>query len=416
MEINSEYIMSRELLVYLYNSVRDAGIITSANYKSHENTLHLLDLDSSAKRYPRNQEPQIYNDNTIIVEYDPTNIVIVGSSVLKIYNELFFSYYSHYSEMEEYINRTTHDLDIVWWPTVTINDKSLQYKLVKITSPAIASFVDDFLENLKNSITVPEKLLAIRKILGDTHDVYFTFEKTLFEPAGTYNITLLMSYGEKVNYKICDIAVHDGINSQQYDIYGNYISVIKPMSFDPSYVIEKKVYISNNLFTAFNKIHIREKDSNIYLPNAIQYFFQQLLAFNNFIRTSNMKLFTIYGRLQFIVEMLTLIKTQSNVYYTNFLLGFLTEEDDIRMITHTLNYYVRNKIIENYDLLNKLCPTIKNVSMVADAKPLCNTLKSYTIVHPGESLLLYKNNSNTVQSKKVKERRTRKTRRMCRTH
>jgi hypothetical protein len=302
-------------------------------------------------------------------------------------------------------------LDIVWWPTVTTKDKSLEDTLVTITSPAIASFVDDFLQNLKNIVTVPEKLIEIRKILGDKHNVYFNFQKTLFEPAGTYNITLLMSYGEKVNYKICDIAIHDCINGQQYDIYGNHISVIKPMSFDPSYVIEKKVYMSSNFLTAFNKIHIREKDNDIYLPNAIQYFFQQFLTFNNFLRTSNMKLFTIYGRLRFILEMLKRIKSPSNVYYSNFLLGFQTEEDDIAIITYNLDYYLTRKITENYISLNRLCST-RNVSMIADAKHLCDLVKTYTTVYPGESLLLYKNNSNTVRAKKV--RRQRRTRRSSR--
>jgi hypothetical protein len=415
---------SGSIISELYTCVREAGELSSdmllKKYKSYNSNtaVHLLNVKSMGRRYPRDQMYEERNTKKIRIEYNPDDIVLVGGAALKIYDMEIFSKLKHRSTintLENFINKTTSDIDIVWWPRL-INNLD-QSKLVNISSPIISVFVNDFVEQLntilsdtkieKLSDTIHTNITNVTNITNrknKTNKVSFSVIKTIFQPAGVYNIVINLNYGDSItNYKICEIAIHDTINGQEYDINYNRINTIEHMSYDPSYVTTNITSYNFDLLLSelntrtttatteinqllylylFKKIKIKIDGTDIFLPNIIQFYFQQLLAFNNFTEKHNNKIFVIYNRLFFILKMFAIsdIVNSANIDVLNMLISgsqFKLNEKGIDIIYQYL-YKSYDKMLKRHLIIyDNMCRAI-NTSNSSIGKKLCNTIEDYS--------------------------------------
>lgn len=261
------------------------------------------------------------------VRYEPQDITVVGGAALNIYDATLhpFKMRHHIGQLEQYIKKTTADMDMVWWPTIT--SKFEENWIVVSSSPAIQLAVTMFEKELTSYLNAPAISNAFIAMFGPTLYEYgqlteCTVEvENLPEPlAGISNISLSfhLSFngGEPIIlYKLCEIAIHDGGASQRYDEKGQEIKTLQPMQQDPVYCTEEE----NTAPLIFKKSKIPKSTDAILVPSMLPFIKQQVFAFGNHIRSDKkdaaVKAFVHYKRIMYLRTLLNTfdLSAHSNV-------------------------------------------------------------------------------------------------------
>ena len=315
--------MAANLLSHVENIIYLTGLINSAASTAQNNIMHLKDkslkntthlLEANKANTLRNKAPMV--SDMYRITYNPPDLTLIGGAVLTIYDHLLPAFKERHDikSLQSYMKRRTTDIDMVWWPTIRLNDKTEfitsktpaeQKKIQKsytskedtylviYTSPAIIEVVNVFAEALNNVFQDALPMIQSRVIsaLSINESQVNTFEievsKKSFELAGTH--TILVSFilnGIKME-EICQISLHDGGSSQLYRRDGEKNTSIETMHNDPVYCT-----VGNSYLIHLKDMHIKVLNvQTIQIPSILAFVEQQMFAFgNNMISASGTRL------------------------------------------------------------------------------------------------------------------------------
>lgn len=366
----------------IYSHIQRAAILANDALKmiyddpKNDTTVHLLPFEEVGTR--TTLRPTSINTTDIKIDYDAKDMILVGGAALKIYDLQFsrLSRRANTASLENFINKTTSDIDIVWWPRIYKSpDHVASNNLVVITSPIIQTFAKIFVTKLNTIFQYSEVQSGIKNVMRVVGNIEFNATSVTFLPAGVQTISIHIRDATvfKDWYKLCDISIHDEINSQKNTMFGEKINTIQRMKIDPMY--------------SLNPTHIKHKYTIIHLPGIHEFFMQQLLALRNLLNYEDpiirKKSIVNYKRIEFLLNIINTNKSSTNV---NIL-------DSLSLS----RYSAYNIDINNYF-----------ISLILNALyPVCETLyKTHkhdeTITYICNDLAKYKDKDLTIQTIEIK--------------
>ena len=275
----SEILSDVSLILDIYGIVKGAGILASRRVQ-REGLENKVCIIPSKEEGVNRTNTQCLETTKCSVFYDANHLTIVGGAALSIYDEKL----SHLKRrrglisLADYMKKKTSDVDINWWPVVTCRDGMIPTS----RSKGIVALVEYFMEELQNAFNRNASYLT-RKIQPHVHNgrALDTITPTVrlrrhTWQAGVFNIEVLFLVRDKL-LKICDINVHDGGASQQWDSQGNEITDVRPMIEDP-------VYCNPDKESGQPLRYLLLGNRMVAVPHIRSLVEQQLFAFNNLLR------------------------------------------------------------------------------------------------------------------------------------
>jgi len=307
-EIASHVLSRVENIIYLTGLINSAAnktmnSIAQLGENSRKNQTHILESQQDMTRH----HPSTSTDAFRIL-YNPADITLIGGSVLTIYDHLLPASKTQHDikPLQSYMQRRTADIDMVWWPTIKLNEESAcmqtksdkerkamsaafvyekQSHIVISTSPAIMTVVDVFEQQLcavfQEALPTIQTnvLIALLENAVPIQVQSFSIDvsKRSQTITGTHTITVSITLNGIKMDEICQISLHDGGSSQLYKRDGGRNTQLAHMMRDPVYCTIKNAYLIKlkelNIHVPF--VH------TIQIPSVLNFVEQQMFAFGN---------------------------------------------------------------------------------------------------------------------------------------
>ena len=247
--------------------------------------------------------------NKYLIEYNENDIMIVGGAALNIYDYLLKEFKNRrgISPMEEYIKKKTSDIDIVWWPRLTAEVSnptvSINNEIILSSSTAIENLVLKFKQELElefNRKEIKERIISqIEPFINniDINTLFIKINWLSFYAAGVHKLEVDFDIKGQI-LKMVDISIHDSGASQKNDIEGKLINDLRPMTEDP--VFCDSLISSINSIKSFPIKLNNGSEIIVKVPSIYSFIEQQMFAFDNLIRDSQLKAFINYKRVEYI--------------------------------------------------------------------------------------------------------------------
>jgi len=279
------------------NSVAQLGV------NARRNQTHILKSQQDITRRQVGTPTDTYR-----IVYNPADITLIGGSVLTIYDHLLPASKAQHDikPLQSYMQRRTTDIDMVWWPTIKLNEESafMQTKsdkerkemcktfvyekgpyIVISTSPAIMTVADVFEEQLRTVFqealpTIQTNvLIALLENAVPIQVQSFSIDIARRSQGitGTHTMIVSITVNGIIMEEICQISLHDGGSSQLYRRDGEQNTQLEHMTRDPVYCTVKNAYLVKlkemNIHVPF--VH------TIQIPSVLHFVEQQMFAFGN---------------------------------------------------------------------------------------------------------------------------------------
>lgn len=366
--ISSKILSDVEIIADIYKIVKAAGLAATNNdtvKKIHNNLCVIKPYQPGKTRSAKCVLTKDYS-----IEYDANDITIVGGSVLNIYDYKLRALKERrgLGVLEDYIKKKLSDIDIVWWPRPS-SDK----EIIISTSNAIIELVRVFQLELQKRFNDAAKDLEAKikpYITNASKADELKIDVSSFETrlAGVFNINITFQIKGKT-LKICDISVHDSGASQKLDANGKDITHLQFMIYDPMYSNPRQ-----GLTTSITYLNINGID--IAVPNIETFVKQQMLAFDNLVRLSNIKGFINYKRVEFIKQLLSKFNLTNKENSSDLLEVFSTDSPAyLSNIIRVIDRRVKESIKKLYTPILSLCKPI-NTSTDTMIKKLCDAAET----------------------------------------
>ena len=246
--------------------------------------------------------------DTYRIVYNPADITLIGGSVLTIYDHLLPASKAQHDikPLQSYMQRRTTDIDMVWWPTIKLNEESALMKtksdkerkemckkfvyekepyIVISTSPAIMTVADVFEEQLRTVFqeAIPtiqtNVLIALLENAVPIQVQTFSIDVSRKSQTitGTHTMIVSITVNGIIMEEICQISLHDGGSSQLYRRDGERITQLEHMMRDPVYCTIKNAYLIKLKEMNINVPHVH----TIQIPSVLDFAEQQMFAFGN---------------------------------------------------------------------------------------------------------------------------------------
>jgi hypothetical protein len=352
-KLSAEFISQKENLAEIYKLIAKAAQNTLPPDDS--DSKFLVEFNDKSRFTPRNIRNNATKD--IKISYSPQNICITGGSALNIYDLALEEYRKRktITPLKEFVNRSTPDIDIVWWPTVTGTDSN-KYAVISV-SPIIHNFITRLEKQLDESFSY---------LIGKQYRVFDTiytvnrvkisnnFADSGQRPAGykygTHQLKISIQINDTLIH-IVDFSIYDSASGQTKPQQS-----LLPMNKDP-------VYMNQSTIKTL-QIH----DIHVNVPEIKHLIKQQIFAFNNIYPINPMKGMVIYKRILYIKELIYKANSQNNIQDIHNVLGNIGNIP-IKSITDTLNKNSINSL-ENVSRVieEEIIKTVHPVNPVKNSK------------------------------------------------
>lgn len=348
--LSSRILTDVGLIAEIYNIVKNAGINTVKNVLvvSSKNNVNIIKpyIDDVSRANTNCRSPIANNiennkacrySSMYSIEYNPSDIMIVGGAALNIYDYLLKDLKERrgIKALEDYLKKKTSDIDIIWWPRSSTNKE-----IIVSSSKAIENLVYVFKEELvKNFASKKDELCNKLKSYINCDKLDINIKLFHIWKAGVWSVNIEFTIGKNV-LKICDISVHDSGSSQLYDLNGNKINDLRFMTEDPIYSNPRQGLDNSISYLIINDIYVA-------VPAIKSFIHQQMFAFNNLLRNNQEKGFINYKRVEFIKKILQniIITNSNNRNYKELVEIFKTDNlDIINYIIAYINDIEKNSI------------------------------------------------------------------------
>jgi hypothetical protein len=372
--LSSRILSDARLIAEIYNIVKNAGTNTVKNelvVSSNHNVNIIKPGIYGVNRASTNCRSPIANNiannkacrhsSEYSIEYNPSDIIIVGGAALNIYDYLLRDLKERrgIKTLENYLKKKTSDIDIIWWPRPSTNKE-----IIVSSSKAIENLVYIFKEELVKNFAAKKDELHI-KLKPYIKDITLDINVKSFHTwkAGVWSINIEFIVGKKI-LKICDISVHDSGSSQLYNLEGYTINDLRFMTEDPIYCDPRQGLNNSISYLIINDIYVA-------VPVIQSFIQQQMFAFDNLLRNNQEKAFIHYKRVEFIKNILQniIITNLNNRNYTELIEIFKT--NNLEFIKSTINYInniEKNSINKNRRKILEFCSHITDDVFI---KQLC---------------------------------------------
>lgn len=398
--LSAKILSNKDILIDIYSVVKQAAIDTTTDPSviSQKNNVCLLPMQVEGIKRTQSKERCI-DSKDASVQYYPDALTVIGGAALNFYDfELQeFKVRKGIPELQEFIKKSTADLDMVWWPLYSISNQSLYNKLAISQSIAIETIARIFTNKLIerfNALEDSDLMTSISNILGGKVTVSVTIRPTY--PAGVWNIECTF-IANNINYKIIEIAIHDTASGQRYDKYGIEINQLLPMTMDP-------VYTTLQANTPSTITQLDFEKEKVSVCNIIQFTKQQLFAFNLLTKAKLVKSLTNYKRIVYIIELLNNIQTDNsrNIEILKSVFGINSYQERTNILQYIMDE-VYSSIKLNYLNIIDICKSVE----VRD--PIINELLSIALYDQLKDLSYkYENKRLNIEAPLRKFKRTRK--------
>jgi hypothetical protein len=328
-ELSAKLLSNNTIFLSIYQLIQQAAnlVTTEPDYTipvaADKQNVRLLETKTTKIRKSPDHI-SITGDKDTFIEYNSRDLTIVGGAVLKIFNIKLHDILKGLGiiSLKEYLKRETPDIDLVWWPRISINhDNSVLNKekeyIITSESPAIHTFVNTFVEALKETVfgAFHTNWNNIRsncgKIIGSS--VIPNIRAIHIVPAGVWNIIVEFVMENKTVLKIAEIAVHDSGSGQAETIVqanGRSRFTLQAMVNDPIYMSE--------IYDDLSPLHVEyvDKEFTFNIPQIEHYLFQQFYAIQNRIKyvwskeEGPSKVIIHHKRIEYIYKLLTAISAK----------------------------------------------------------------------------------------------------------
>lgn len=413
-KLSSELLSDRDVFVSICGWIREATVnlvINDKTFRKYKNNICVLPL--KVEGITRRKTPYCIEKSKAFITYNPDDLTIVGGSALNLYDFKLESYKKkkEFEKLVYYTTKATSDIDIVWWPRVSIPaDFKEELKgssfpdatdiAIVSSSPAIIVFVKMFIlylhtilsKKLSQDTNITRKITSIlgRKItviigsrdkpiirnpskiadITDILDIHIYM-------AGVYSIPIYLVEVETtpdkngvyklkeggIEIKLADITIHDSASGQRS-------TTLEPMITDPVYSTTSKDIIKTTITDNTNipyKIRVNTqilefdiqrtstiKDNiKIAVPNIKQFLWQQFFAIQKRIIYDPSKVLIHHKRISYMYNLLNAYNnTNSNIFSTLLSINSSKERDGIIK-------YIRNFIFMSKEWIYS-CPSNVN--------------------------------------------------------
>lgn len=318
-ELSAEFISQKDNLVEIYRLIFNAAVNTLQPEETDGKQLVEFNVPEK-NRFSKNIRNNATKD--IKISYNPDNICITGGSALNAYDLILEEYRKRKATtpLKEFVNRSTSDIDIVWWPTVRGAD-STKYAVIS-ASPIIHNFVirlekqleESFAKLIGKQYTILNKSYTINEI-----HINNNFTPVGPRPAGYLYGTHQLKISIKMNDKwahIVDFSIYDTASGQT-----KTSQPLVPMNKDPVYM---------------NQENIKRLEINVNVPEIKHLIRQQIFAFGNILPLDQVKAMVIYKRILYIKELINKADSRNNIRNITRVFGDIGNIP-IKTITDTLN-------------------------------------------------------------------------------
>lgn len=367
-ELSAEFISIQENLVEIYTLIVEAANNTSPPDESDRKIL--VEFNKSDKNRFSLKNTRSNTAKPIAITYEPANICITGGSALNIYDLALENYRKRkaITPLKEFVNRSTPDIDIVWWPTI----KGTTTHAIISESPIIHNFVLRLEKQLNTTFST--LIGKSYTIFGKSHTVNGIYITNNFltndrRPAGylygTHQLKISIQLNNTIIH-IVDFSIYDSASGQTKSS-----QPLLPMNMDPVYM---------------NKNNIKQlKIDNIVInvPEIKHLIRQQIFAFTNIFPINPIKGQIIYKRILYIKELISKADSRNNIRNITRVFGNIGNLP-IKSITDTLN---KNSIDSLQNVSTMIEEDIqKNMSTVkVTPKPVQTPVTIQTLVHTPET-------------------------------
>jgi hypothetical protein len=337
----SKILSNANAIAAIYKIIKDSAILAVAAPQVKTNASNVCILKSGG---PLRAIARCTLSTSHTIEYDPNDLVVIGGAALNVYDFKLRELKDRrgLAALEEYIKKKTTDIDIVWWPRVKSDDV-----IITSRSEAIIELVSAFKNALIQAFNANKDSLQI--YLGPAASINIELTHTAL--VGVYYLSIFVIYPAKT-IKICEILIHDSGASQRYDDKGREITTLNPMTTDP-------VYCSPIPGTTNSISYLNVAGVDIAVPNIESFIYQQMFAFDNLVKTSQLKSFINYKRTEFfriIFSRFELDNPNNNRNYRELMEIFGTDNEDYpRHIFFRIAKRQNESIIRYYKEIIELC-------------------------------------------------------------
>ena len=318
-ELSAEFISQKDNLVEIYGLIFNAAINTLQPEETDGKQLVEFNIPEKS-RFSRNVRNNATKD--IKISYNPDNICITGGSALNAYDLILEEYRKRKATtpLKDFVNRSTPDIDIVWWPTVRGTD-STKYAVIS-ASPIIHNFVIRLEKQLEESFAI---LIGKQyTILNNSYIINEIRINNNFTPVGPRPAGYLYGTHQlKISIKMNDTWVHI-VDFSIYDTASGQTKTsqpLVPMNKDPVYM---------------NQGNIKRLEINVNVPEIKHLIRQQIFAFGNILPLDRVKAMVIYKRILYIKELINKADSRNNIRNITRAFGDIGDIP-IKSITDTLN-------------------------------------------------------------------------------
>jgi hypothetical protein len=320
-ELSAEFISKKENLAEIYKLIVKAAQNTLPPDDS--DSKFLVEFNDKSRFTPRNVRNNAAKD--IKISYSPQNICVTGGSALNIYDVALEEYRKRktITPLKEFVNRSTPDIDIVWWPTVTGSDSN-KYAVISI-SPIIHNFAlrlekqldETFSQLVGKQYTIFDTIYTVNAV-----HIANNFAEAGQRPAGykygTHQLKITIQLNDTFVH-IVDFSIYDSASGQTKPQQS-----LLPMNTDPVYMNQgtiKSLQIDN---------------VNVNVPEIKNLIKQQIFAFNNIYPINPTKGVVIYKRILYIKELINKANSRNNIRDIHSVFGDIGNIP-IKSITDSLN-------------------------------------------------------------------------------
>ncbi len=321
-KLSAEFISQKENLAEIYELIVKA--VQNTSPPDDSDNKFLVEFNADKSRFTsRNVRNNATKDIKIV--YEPQNICITGGSALNIYDLALEEYRKRktITPLKEFVNRSTPDIDIVWWPTVTGSDSN-KYAVISV-SPIIHNFVlrlekqldEAFSQLIRKQYRIFDNIYTVNAV-----HISNNFADSGQRPAGykygTHQLKISIQINDTLIH-IVDFSIYDSASGQTKPQQS-----LLPMNKDPVYMNQSTIKIL--------QIH----DIHVNVPEIKHLIKQQIFAFNNIYPINPMKAMVIYKRILYIKELINKANSRNNIRDIYSVLGDIGNIP-IKSITDTLN-------------------------------------------------------------------------------
>lgn len=392
LNITSEYLSSNLIsdsyfIATIYSFVKEAGKRASESRNTIDNSSNVCYVSVGATK--RTGCTEIV-DKRISMIYNPNDLFIIGGAALNIYDKLLnrkANSTTRITTVDDFLKRKTEDIDLKWWPRITLPFKGI---VLTAFSKALTIFATEFEKNL-NEVFIENK----DDISTNIHLKYPDLELDTFEilverlPYNKYgNETIKINFNiGSYTFKICEITLYDGTNSQlshniqpmTSDIYysnpiSGYNKLIRGAIGWKSVINSSiiKNYINGKLsISNIKNTNTIRKSVVIALPQLQQFIQQQLYTIRNLLQSMNRKSFVNYKRLIYIKELLKTFNLNTSITNTKLFTNIVSDKiKNNNTLLRFINKELNDIISENKEGIISLCKYIKEDDIILTE--LCN--------------------------------------------